>query len=88
MLRVGIRETTRPKDVETDEHLDVCHRSKLAGLDASQDLLRRLVKEVVVVLDKVTVGLLSTQGQGLQLFERRRGRLLHDDVSAGLERTP
>ena len=55
--RVGIGEAARAKDVEADEHLDVRHRPELAGLDASQDLLGRVVEEVIVVLDDVTAGL-------------------------------
>ena len=86
MGRVGIREAARTEDVEADQHLDMRHRSELAGLDVSQDLLGRVVEEVVVVLDEVTANLLGAPGQRLQLLEGRGRRLLHDDVGAGIER--
>jgi hypothetical protein len=48
------------------------HRPELTGLDASQDLLGGQ--------------LLGAPGQRLQLLEGRGGRLLHDDVGAGVKR--
>ena len=69
--RVGIGEAVRAKDVEADEHLDVCHRPEFAGLDASQDLLRGTVEEVVVVLDEMAAGLLRAPDQRIQLLEGR-----------------
>ena len=74
------------EDVEADKHLDVCHRPELAGLDASQNLLRGMVEDVVVVLDEMATGLLGAPDQRLQFLEGRGGRLLDDDVGAGVER--
>ena len=85
---LGSAKPLRAEDVEADEHLDVRHRAELAGLDASQDLLGRAVEDVVVVLDEMAAGLLGAPDQRLQLLEGRGGRLLHDDVGAGVERSP
>ncbi len=84
--RVGIGEAARAEDVEADEHLDMRHRPELAGLDASQNLLRGMVEDVVVVLDEMATGLLGAPDQRLQFLEGRGGRLLDDDVGAGVER--
>jgi hypothetical protein len=54
--------------------------------DMSEDLLGGVVEHVVVVLDEVAAGLLSAPHQHLQLLEGRSGRLLHDDVGAGVQR--
>ena len=83
---LGSAKPLRPEDVEADEHLDMRHRAELAGLDAPQDLLRGVIKDVVVVLDEVAANLLRPPDQCLQLFEGRCGGLLHDDVGAGVKR--
>jgi hypothetical protein len=84
--RVGIGEALRPEDVEADEHLDMRHRAELAGLDAPQDLLRAIIKDVVVVLNEVAANLLRPPDQCLQLFKGRCGGFLRDDVGAGIKR--
>ena len=38
--RVGVGEAARAEDIEADQHLDMGHCPELAGLDASQNLLR------------------------------------------------
>ena len=86
MRRVGIGEAARAKDIEANEHLDVRHRPELAGLDASQNLLRGMVEDVVVVLDEMATGLLGAPDQRLQFLEGGSGRLLDDDVGASVER--
>ena len=64
----------------------MCYRPELAGLDASQNLLRGTVEDVVVVLDEMAARLLGAPDQGLQLLEGGSGRLLDDDVGASVER--
>ena len=86
MRRVGVGEAARAKDIEADEHLDVCHRPEFAGLDSSKNLLRGMVEDVVVVLDEMATGLLGAPDQRLQLLEGGSGRLLDDDVGASVER--
>src|SRR5690242_15667725 len=86
MRRVGIGEATRAEDVEADEHLDVYHCPEIAGLDASQNLLRSLVEGVVIVLNEVAAGLLGAPDQRLQFLESGGGRFLDDDMGASVER--
>src|ERR1700676_4716870 len=64
----------------------MAHCPELAGLDALHDLLRRAVKDVVVILDQVTAGLLRASSQSLELLEGRGYWLLVDDMGAGIER--
>ena len=63
MRRVGISEAARAEDVEADEHLDVRHGPELAGPNASQDFLRGMVEQVIVVLDQVTADPASPASQ-------------------------
>ena len=84
--RVGVGEAAGAKDIEADEHLDVCHRPELTGLDSSKNLLRGMVEDVVVVLDEMATSLLGAPDQRIQLLEGGSGRLLDDDVGASVER--
>ena len=56
MRRVWVGETGRAEDIEADQHLYMCYRPELAGLDASQDLLRSMVEYVIVILDEMAAG--------------------------------
>ena len=84
--RVGIGETARAKDVETNEYLDMRHVTELAGPNASQDLLGAVVENVIVVLDEMAADLSGATDQRLQFLKGRGDRLLHDDVGASIER--
>ena len=84
--RVGVGEAAGPEDIEADEHLDMGHRPELARLDAPENLLRRTVEEVVVILDEMAPWFLGAPNQRLQLLEGGRRRLFHDDVGPGVER--
>ncbi len=55
-------------------------------LDASQDFLRGLVEDVVVILDEMATRLLGASDQRLQFLEGGSGRLLDDDMGASVER--
>ena len=55
-------------------------------LDASQDFLRCVVEDVVVVFDEMAADLLGAPDQSLQLLKGRGRWLLHDHVSTGIER--
>ncbi len=83
--RVRISEAVRTQDIEANEHLDMRHRSELAGLDAPQDFLGGAIEDVVVVFNQVAAGLLGALSQSLKLVEGRGRRLLNDHMGAGVE---
>ena len=86
MRDVGVGESVRAENVEAEHRLDVDHRSEFPRVDAPADLTRRVVEQVVVVLDQRAPEFPGAAGQHVQFFQRGRGRLLHDHVGAGLQR--
>ena len=64
----------------------MCHRPELAGLDASKNLLRGAVKNIVVVLDELESGFLGASGQRLKFREGPGRRFLDYDVGSSEKR--